>query len=71
LEQAGIGDAYCRKLNNAEDHIRRTLAYYQSQNKQYRKLYKFISVKDPSFIQFGLKITPITFYLKSSITSRT
>jgi hypothetical protein len=61
----------CRKFNNVEDQIGRTLAYYQSQNKYCRRLHEFISTKKTNFIQFGLKITPITIYLESNTTSRT
>jgi gamma-glutamylcysteine synthetase len=60
----------CIKFNNAEDQIGRTLAYYQSQNKYCRRLHEFISTKEPNFIQFGLKRTSMSIYLKSSIKSR-
>jgi hypothetical protein len=46
-------DTCYKKFDSIEDHTRRTLAYCQSQNKHYRKLYKFVSV--------GLKRTHIIF----------
>jgi gamma-glutamylcysteine synthetase len=61
----------CIKFNNVKDQIGRILAYYQSQNKYCRRLHEFISTKEPNFIQFGLKRTPITIYLESSTISRT
>jgi hypothetical protein len=45
LEQAVIIGTCCGKLNNAKNHIRRTLAYYQGQNKHCEKLYKFTLAK--------------------------
>jgi hypothetical protein len=38
LERTSVDGTYCGELDNAEDHIGRTLAYYQSQNKLCKKV---------------------------------